>query len=285
MNILVLGASGMLGNAMIRLLGERKDWQVFGTIRAENSRDFFEKNISDKLFAGIDAGDQDSLVQVFKQSRPQVVINCVGLVKQLDEASDPLRAILINSMLPHRLAALCQISGARLLHISTDCVFSGNKQGGYRESDIADANDLYGRTKLLGEVSCPHALTIRTSMIGHELQGNHGLVGWFLSQQGQCKGYTKAIFSGLPTVVLAQIVRDVIIPRSDLSGIYHVAAQAISKYELLKLIADEYGKLIEVVPDAQLTIDRSLNADRFRADTGYVAPDWRSLIKSMRLFQ
>jgi len=149
--------------------------------------------------------------------------------------------------LPHRLARLCELSGARLVHMSTDCVFAGDK-GCYLESDPSDAKDLYGRSKFLGEVAYPHAVTLRTSIIGHELQSAHGLVGWFLAQQERCNGYTKAVFSGLPTVVLAQIIRDVVIPRPDLSGVYHVAAEPIAKYDLLKLIAETYGKTIEIVP-------------------------------------
>lgn len=284
MKILVLGASGMLGNAMLRVLSEKKDWQVYGTVRAESSNQFFPADIATRLISGIDVEQNDSLMQAFIRVRPDVVINCVGLIKQLADAEDPLQAIPINALLPHRLARLCELSGARLIHMSTDCVFAGDK-GGYHESDQSDAKDLYGRSKFLGEVSYPHAVTLRTSIIGHELQSAHGLVGWFLSQQERCKGYARAIFSGLPTVILAQIIRDVVIPRVDLSGVYHVAAEPISKYDLLKLIADVYGKSIEVVPDDGLVIDRSLNADRFRQATGYVAPDWRSLIKLMHLYQ
>ena len=212
------------------------------------------------------------------------MINCVGLIKQLADAEDPLQAIPINSLLPHRLSKLCELIGARLVHMSTDCVFAGDK-GGYRESDPSDARDLYGRSKFLGEVAYPHTVTVRTSIIGHELQSAHGLVEWFLLQKGQCKGFTRTIFSGLPTVVLAQIIRDVLIPRAGLHGVYHVAAQSISKYDLLRLIAAVYGKSIDVAPDDHLINDRSLNADRFREATGYVAPDWQSLIKLMHSYQ
>lgn len=284
MKVLVLGASGMLGNAMVRVLSEKKDWQIYGTVRSDSARRFFSADIANRLISGIDVEQHDSLMQAFIRVRPDVVINCVGLIKQLADAEDPLQAIPINALLPHRLARLCELSGARLVHMSTDCVFAGDK-GGYRESDPSDAKDLYGRSKFLGEVDYPHAVTLRTSIIGHELQSAHGLVGWFLSQQERCKGFTRAIFSGLPTVVLAQIIRDVVIPRGDLSGVYHVAAQPISKYDLLKLIADVYGKSIEIVPDDRLVIDRSLNADRFREATDYVAPNWRSLIKSMYSYQ
>jgi len=284
MRVLVLGASGMLGNAMIRVLSEKADWQVHGTIRSESSKRLFNADIAGRMISGIDVDQHDSLTQAFIQIRPDVVINCVGLIKQLADSDDPLQAIPINSLLPHRLARLCELSSARLVHMSTDCVFAGDK-GGYCESDPSDAKDLYGRSKFLGEVAYPHTVTLRTSIIGHELQSAHGLVGWFLSQQKRCNGYVRAIFSGLPTVVLAQIVRDIVIPRVDLSGVYHVAAQPISKYDLLKLIADVYGKTIEIIPSDQLAIDRSLNADRFRVATGYVAPSWPKLIELMHLYK
>lgn len=283
MRILILGAGGMLGNAMIRVLSEKKDWQVYGTIRSESSRRFFTADIAGRLLSGIDVEQQDSLVKTFTRTRPDVVVNCVGLVKQLADADDPLQAVPINALLPHRLSGLCELSGARLVHFSTDCVFAGSK-GDYVESDPSDAVDLYGRSKLLGEVDYPHTITLRTSIIGHELQGAHGLINWFLSQQGRCKGFTRAIFSGLPTVVMAEMIRDVVIPHADLSGLYHIAAQPISKYHLLKLVADVYGKSIEIDPDDRLILNRSLNADRFRLATGYTAPEWPELVRSMQLF-
>ncbi|MFA6061478.1 MAG: SDR family oxidoreductase [Gallionella sp.] len=284
MKILVLGASGMLGNAMARVLSESAELEVFGTVRSEGAKRFFSAEIAARLLAGVDVENHDSLAHAFIRVRPDVVINCVGLIKQLADAEDPLQAIPINALLPHRLARLCALSGARLVHMSTDCVFAGDK-GGYRESDQSDATDLYGRSKYLGEVAYPHTITLRTSIIGHELQSAYGLVNWFLSQQKRCNGYTRAIFSGLPTVALAQVVRDVVIPRTDLSGVYHVAAQPISKYDLLKLVADVYGKKIEIVPSEKLVIDRSLNAERFRAATGYVVPGWSELIKLMHSYK
>lgn len=284
MRVLVLGASGMLGNAMVRVLSETPNLEVFGTVRSAGASRFFAPAIAERLIAGVDVEQHDALVKLFARVRPDIVVNCIGLVKQLADAEDPLVALPLNSLLPHRLARLCELVGARLVHMSTDCVFSGRK-GRYLESDTPDAEDVYGRSKLLGEVAYPHAITLRTSIIGHELQSAHGLVGWFLSQQGRCSGYTKAIFSGFPTVVLAQIVRDVVIPRPDLSGVYHVAAQPISKYDLLKLIAEVYGKAIEITPSDRLVIDRSLNADRFREATGYVAPAWSELIKTMHAYK
>lgn len=283
MRILVLGASGMIGNTTIRVLGEKAGWEVFGTIRSESSRHFFPPHIAERLMADIDANNHDSLVEIMGRIRPNVVVNCVGLTKHKPGGSEPLTAIPLNSLLPHRLAGLCAVACARLVHVSTDCVFSGEK-GNYTEDDLPDATDVYGKSKSLGEVDYPHTITLRTSTIGHELQTAHGLLDWFLSQQERCKGFKRAIFSGFPTVVFAQLVRDIVIPRPDLFGLYHVAGPAIAKYDLLHLIARVYGKSIEIVPDEQLAIDRSLNSDRFRAATGYVTPRWPDLIKSMHSY-
>lgn len=280
MRILVLGASGMLGNAVVRVLSEKADLQVFGTVRAASGKRFFDSRVGENLIPGVDVLDTDSLTQAFIKARPDVVINCVGLVKQLAAADDPLQAIPINTLLPHRLANFCEVARARLVHISTDCVFSGDK-GGYLESDSSDAEDLYGKSKFLGEVSYPNSITLRTSIIGHELQNAHSLIDWLLAQEGSCRGYTEAIFSGVPTVVLAHIIRDVVLPRPELFGLYHVAAKPIAKFDLIKLVAKVYGKKIEIIPDDKLKIDRSLNGTRFAEAFGYVVPDWEEMIKLM----
>ena len=284
MNVLVLGASGMLGNAVMRVLSEERDWQIFGTLRSGGAARFFAPEIAGRLIAGVDVEDQDALVRVFTQVRPDVVINCIGLIKQLAEGDNPLVALPINAMLPHRLARLCKLAGSRLIHVSTDCVFSGAK-GGYVEDDASDAQDLYGKSKFLGEVHDAHTITLRTSIIGHELQSAHGLVEWFLSQRGRCKGYRRAIFSGLPTVILAKIMRDVVIPQPALSGLYHVAAAPIAKLDLLTLVARQYNQSIEIVPDDALVIDRSLRADRFQQVTGYIAQGWPELIQQMHAYK
>jgi dTDP-4-dehydrorhamnose reductase len=284
MKILVLGASGMLGNAVFRLLGCSPGLTVTGTVRGEAARRHFPADLAGRLISGIDVEHHDSIVRAFAAARPDAVVNCVGLVKQLADANDPLQAVPLNTLLPHRLAALCAAGGARLVHVSTDCVFSG-KAGGYTEADVPDAYDLYGRTKLLGEVvDRPHAITLRTSIIGRELDGSRSLVGWFLAQRGPVAGYRRAVFSGLPTVELATVVRDVVLPRPDLSGLYHVAAAAIDKHALLQLIAEAYGHRIEIVPRDEPVIDRSLDATRFREATGYVAPPWPELIRRMHAF-
>jgi dTDP-4-dehydrorhamnose reductase len=283
MRVLVLGASGMLGNAMLRVMSEQENWTVYGTLRSPNVA---LKALAPKaqLLHGIHADQPDSLLAAFTQSRPQVVINCVGLIKQLASADDPLEAIPINALLPHRLARLCTLAQARLVHISTDCVFSGRK-GLYIESDIPDAKDLYGRSKLLGEVSDRHTITLRTSIIGHELGSSHGLIGWFLSQQESVRGYTEAIFSGLPTCELARVVRDYVIPNIDLHGLYHVAAEPISKYDLLQIVNSIYDKSLPIESDGSVKINRSLNASRLKESAGYVAPAWPDLIARMHEFR
>ena len=284
MKVLVLGVTGMLGNAMFRVLSEQSDLHVFGSARNASASRYFPEQWQPNILGGVDVENHDSLVRLFGEVRPDVVINCGGLVKQLADADDPLQAIPINALLPHRLAALCRAGGARFIHISTDCVFSGTK-GGYLESDFADADDLYGRSKFLGEVAYPHSITLRTSIIGHELSGARSLVNWFLAQQGTIKGFTRAVFSGQPTVVLAGVVRDHVLPRPDLSGLYHVAAAPINKHDLLRLVAQIYRKDIEIVTDERLVIDRSLDASRFREVTGYLAPSWEEMIQSMYDFQ
>lgn len=280
MRVLVLGASGMIGNAMFRVLGENAEWSVFGCARSVGLKGLFPSALGAKLMTGIDAENPDVLMRVFGEVNPDLVINCIGLTKHHLQAHDPLLATPINALLPHRLADICKAVGARFIHVSTDCVFSGSK-GNYVEDDAADATDIYGKTKFLGEVNAPHAVTLRTSTIGHELQSAYGLLEWFLAQGDRCTGFSRAIFSGLPNVTFAQVVRDVVIPRPELSGIFHVGAQPINKYDLLTLIARVYGKSIEIDRDDSFVMDRSMNVGRFRDATGYVAPGWPELIALM----
>lgn len=281
MKILVLGATGMLGSTMFQGLQINKDFEVWGTLRNKSGLNYFPGQCHNKLIYNIDVLDQDLLLNVFDTIKPDLVVNCVGLIKQLSSANDPLIVLPINSILPHRLAKLCSITGARLVHISTDCVFSG-KKGCYRELDLSDAEDLYGKSKFIGEVTeLPHAVTLRTSIIGHELNSNYALIDWFLSQKENVKGYTKAIYSGLPTIELVRVIRDFVIPHPELSGLYHVASKPISKYDLLNLVAEIYGKNTTVIPDDTIFIDRSLNAQRFTDAYGYIAPEWPHLIELM----
>lgn len=282
MRVVVLGAAGMLGNAMFRVLSEHKGWEVFGTIRSDNAKHYFASELTARLMLTDDLEDHAQLVKLVEEVRPQVVVNCVALRRT--NSIDPMRAISVFSILPQRLAHLCRLANVRLVQISSDGVFSGSR-GGYTEEDLPDATDLYGIAKLLGEVRDPHAITLRTSIIGHEIETKDNLLEWFLSQKDRCRCFTRAIFSGLPTVVLAQIVRDVVIPRPGLSGVYHVAASPISKFDLLSVVSRQYKKSIVIVPDSTVAIDRSLIADRFQRATGYVPPSWSQLVRTMHSYR
>lgn len=278
--VLVLGATGMLGNAVLRLFAQSAAYETVGSARSSSALNLLPAELSGRVITGVDVENMDSLISLFTKVRPDVVINCIGLVKQLAEADDPLAAIPINALLPHRLARLCGVAGARLVHMSTDCVFSGAK-GMYTEADESDAKDLYGRSKYLGEVDCPHAITLRTSIIGHELNGAHSLVGWLLAQHGSVRGFRRAIFSGLPTVELARVIRDHVLPHPELHGLYHVSEEPINKFDLLTLIADTYGKTINISADDNLVIDRSLDSSRFKLATGYQSQPWPELVRRM----
>ena len=280
MKVLVFGASGMIGSAMFRVLSEKTGWQVWGTLRSADAKRFFSSDHQDKLVAGVDVEKQDALIRIFARVQPDVVVNCIGLTKHRKEAEDPQLALPLNALLPHRMADLCDVVGARLIHVSTDCVFAGTK-GNYVEGDAPDAGDMYGKSKHMGEVDYPHAITLRTSTIGHELRSKYGLLEWFLSQKGRCKGFNRAIFSGLPSSEFARVVRDVVIPRPDLHGLYNVGAAPIGKYELLQLIAKAYGKQIDIVRDDDFSIDRSLNSALFNQVTGYTPVSWLELIQEM----
>ena len=282
MKILIFGISGMLGSAVYHRLSRSGGFDVIGTARAESVKAFFPDDLREGIVTDVDVLCDETLERVFTQVAPDLVINCVGLIKQLATADDPLVVLPINSMLPHRLAAVCREHDARLIHISTDCVFDGRK-GNYTESDASSATDLYGKSKYIGELhDKPHAVTLRTSIIGHELNSHNGLIEWFLSQTGTVNGFKRAIFSGLPTVELARVIAEYVIPQPNLYGLYHVSAEPISKFDLLSLVAKIYGKEIEILPETDVIIDRSLDSSRFRAATGYQAPAWPELVQMMK---
>jgi dTDP-4-dehydrorhamnose reductase len=276
--ILVLGATGLLGNAVFRSMAKAPDVRVIGTIRHEAARGRFAPEQAACLTVVEDIENPDGLARLFDEARPDVVVNCIAVGRPAP--ADPMRSILVHSVLPRRLSHLCMVAGARLIQIGSDGVFSG-KRGAYTENDAPDADDIYGISKLLGEVTEAHAITLRTSIIGHELQSGSGLLEWFLSQQGQCRCYTRAIFSGFPAIVLADLIRDVVIPRPDLNGLYHLASEPISKFDLLRLVAERYGKTVELIPDHRPGPNLSLVADRFEKATGYVAPNWPMLVDLM----
>jgi dTDP-4-dehydrorhamnose reductase len=234
-----------------------------------------------RLIEDVDGRRLDSVAQAITIARPDVVLNCIGLIKQLELATDPITSLELNALFPHRLARICQLAGARLIHLSTDCVFSG-RRGHYREEDEPDATDLYGRTKLLGEVDQAGCLTLRTSIIGRDFLKNAGLIEWFLSHRGgRVAGYTRAIFSGLTTQALANLVGELIADHPQLSGLYHVASPAISKHELLTRIRDLAGLNISITASDATVCDRSLNSARFQAATAIEAPGWDAMLADL----
>ena len=234
----------------------------------------------DKIISNVDAMIFDEVVRALATVQPDVVINCIGLIKQTPLAKDPLSAIRVNAMLPHQLALICGSTSIRFIHISTDCVFSGRK-GNYTEEDESDAIDLYGRTKFLGEVSYPNTVTLRTSIIGRELKSRLGLIEWFLAQSGEINGYQKAIYSGLTTDELGRVILNFVILKKDLTGVYHVSSEPISKFDLLKMAKDAFDHDVTIKPYADFVIDRSLDSTRFRETTGYTPPTWQEMIREL----
>jgi dTDP-4-dehydrorhamnose reductase len=280
MRVLILGASGMLGHKLWQLFRDR--FETWGTVRSSH-QEYARYNLfdPDRLLSGIDACDFRTVVRALEMTKPDVVINSIGIIKQSPVAKDPVAIIEVNSLFPHRLARLCRTTDTRLIHISTDCVFSGRK-GMYTEDDAPDADDVYGRTKLLGEVDGPDTLTLRTSLIGRELATTHGLVEWFLSNRGQrVPGYTNAIFSGFPALILAEIIAEISERRRPLSGVYHVSSEPVSKYQLLIMLRDAFQVPIEIEAFPHVSVDRSLDSSRFRAVTEYEPPSWAAMVNAM----
>jgi dTDP-4-dehydrorhamnose reductase len=277
MRVLVLGAAGMLGHKVWQVLQPRFD--TWGTMRAPRApRTALAVFEAQRLIYGVDASAFDTVVRAIATVQPEAVVNAIGIVKQLPAAGDAIQTLTINALFPHRLASLCQAAHARLIHISTDCVFSG-RRGMYTEHDDPDATDLYGRSKALGEVGGPGCLTLRTSIIGRELTGTTGLLEWLLSQRTRTvHGFTRAVFSGLPTIALAGIVAELLESSPCLDGVYHVSSDPISKFELLCLLRDALRIDVAIEPDAGIDIDRSLDSTRFRTATGFTAPSWPRLV-------
>lgn len=272
MKIIVMGASGMLGHLLYSEF--KKNHQVWGTVR--------DKAWTPELLTGYGIENLIKIEELIAEKKPDIVINCIGAIKQHKqhkENKDKIFSLEVNSLWPHRLAEICERHGAKMIHFSTDCVFSGNK-GNYVESDLADSRDTYGLSKFIGEVDYPHTLTLRTSIIGHELNSHVSLIDWFMSQKNECRGFTHAIFTGFPTIVVARFLEDEIF-RKFISGVYHFSSEPINKYELLKLVAEVYGKKINIVPSSELKIDRSLNSDRLRTELNWKPESWPSMIKAM----
>ncbi|MDZ4655331.1 MAG: SDR family oxidoreductase [Coriobacteriia bacterium] len=277
--ILVVGASGMLGHEAIRVLAP--DFEVWGACRKPETLSDLGVP-AERMLGGLDATDQEGAYALLECVRPDLVINAVGIVKQRADAKAAVPSIAINSLWPHVLADACERVEARMVHVSTDCVFSGSR-GGYREGDVPDAFDLYGRSKLLGEVTDrENAITLRTSIIGWQLGEPTGLVGWFAAHRAeQLKGFTKAVFSGLTTRVLTEVIRDVVMPDKALSGLWHVSAEPIDKFTLLTKLAEYLGWDVQIEPSDELVIDRSLDSSRFRERTGWMPPSWDEMLEAL----
>lgn len=278
--VLIIGGRGMLGHKLVQVLGEKLDvWITIHCAFDEVERfGIFDRA---KTIENLDVTDIRTVRKAVDDVRPDVVINAVGVIKQVPASQDLVHTLEINSIFPHRLAEIACEMGSRLILISTDCVFDGRK-GNYNEDDLADAADLYGQSKHFGEVSTENCLTLRTSIIGRELTGSHSLVEWFLSNRGKTvKGFANAIYSGFPTVVFADIIASLITKHGDLSGLYHVSSDPIDKFSLLNLINEYYGADITVERSEEFKIDRSLDSTRFRTATGFDPPRWETMIELM----
>jgi dTDP-4-dehydrorhamnose reductase len=277
MRVLILGGDGMLGHQL--LASWRPRHQVWATLHGR--REAYAAHgarFAEQVLFGVDALQDGALRRALEEARPGVVVNAVGIVKQRAAAKDPIPSLEVNALLPHRLARLCAEAGARLVHLSTDCVFSGRK-GGYTEADPPDPVDLYGRTKLLGEVDAPHCLTLRTSIIGLELGRRTGLVEWFLAQRGQVPGYRRAIYSGLTTAELARALEHLLTQAAPPSGLWHLASAPIDKHALLGRLARRLGRTdVELVPDDAVACDRSLDGRALAARTTYRVPSWDAML-------
>ena len=276
MRILVLGADGMLGHELVHQL--EQDHEVHASVRRAPSPAIARALQGAVVHVGFDARVPAAAVPLLAAADPDAVVNCVGIVKQRDEAKLAVESIRVNSLFPHELAEVCRLAGARLIHLSTDCVFSGVR-GGYTEQDVPDPIDLYGRSKLLGEVAAPPATTLRTSIIGLEFGRHASLIEWFLQQRGRVAGYQNAIYTGVTTMEMARCIRMLLTDFPDLSGIWQVAADPIDKYSLLVKLAQAMDRTdVEIVPDTDFRCDRSLAGERFSTVTGYVAPTWDDML-------
>ena len=281
MRILILGGTGMLGHKLWQRLGARFP-DTCTTIRGTRP-DCRRFRIFDdpRVIENVDAANQDKLSAALDQALPNVIVNCVAVTKRRESPAGPAPSILLNAFLPHRLAEWTAANGARLITVSTDCVFDG-KKGGYTEQDAPNAEDIYGRTKALGEVAYGDALTIRTSFIGRELDHGTELLEWFLGRAGRTvKGFRGALYTGISTLYFADLIGDIIEKCPRLRGLYQVTSEVISKYDLLCLARDAFGMDVKIEPDDTVAIKRNLNGEKFRRATGISTPSWSKMMNDL----
>ena len=276
--ILILGCSGILGNTLYRTLSKDKTLKVYGTFRNKRCKEFFKSNLINNLIELEDVNNFVELKKIIIKIEPEVVINAISVPS--DQFSDFNTMLNIFSLLPKMLNVISHLYGFKLIQISSDGVFSGLK-GQYKETDLPDAKDKYGKCKILGEVFDPNCLTLRTSIIGPDLYEKNGLLSWFLKQEKSCSGFKNVIFSGFPTIIFAEIIRDFILPFKDFHGLYHVSSNAISKYKLLTIISSIYNKEINIEAKEEPICNRSLNSNRFLSKTNYEIKNWNFMIKKM----
>lgn len=279
--LLVTGAHGTLGHVVCEVLSLRHD--VIGVSRrplAAYASPPWMKPPRLTLIDDLDLTDGEAMARRLPASGVSVVVNCAGLIKQKPAAKDPMAVLQANSVMPRRLAQWCDARGAHLIHISTDCVFSG-RRGGYCEADTPDPDESYGMSKMLGEIPASPHLTLRTSFIGPQLAGTEGLFAWFLAQQVAIKGFSRAVFSGFTTLALARIIERIIDAPTPLSGLYHLASQPISKYDLLCAIEQRLGRGLTIERDESFVCDRSLDGRRFADATGIASPSWDEMLDEL----
>jgi dTDP-4-dehydrorhamnose reductase len=269
----------MLGQTLFKVAGQQPDLDVYGTVRQRDARvlDFLQTT-EDRIFEC----NLESTIDPLLYCSPDVVINCAGIIKQQGAAQTAISYIRVNSLAPYILADLCERQGARLIQLSTDCVFSG-RVGHYSETDIPDPVDLYDRTKLSGEVTHSPHLTVRTSFIGFDRLHNQGrsLLDWFIRQSGDIKGYTRAIWSGLTSL---EVSRNLVLlaRRPEVTGLLHLCGEKISKYDLLVLAGEIFNKTdVKVFPDENHACDRSLISSRL-PELGITVPGLRQMLVELR---
>jgi dTDP-4-dehydrorhamnose reductase len=277
--ILILGGDGMLGHQLFKYFQSQHEVKV--TLhQGLNTYKSFGLFSHDNAYQNIEVGSLGRLVDVLSDFQPEAVINAVGIVKQRPTAKESIPSLEINALLPHRLALLCKGMRARLVHMSTDCVFSG-KKGNYVETDLSDAEDLYGKSKFLGEVHDRHCITLRTSIIGRELSRKKSLLEWLLSQHETVKGFKNAIFTGFSTLEMCRIIEKILMSHPNANGLYHVSSEAISKFDLLMLIKEKMHLDVQIIPDENFRCDRSLDSTRFRKEFHYAPPSWEKMIEEI----